>query len=144
MLQLIKKMRRLFRKKDDEEPKIRLLEINEEIILNVMDRLAQFEYSKGFLKPMNLHKLAKKTQTNPKYLSQIINNHYQKNFSSYINDLRIEYILKELKTNDALNRQTVKSIAKQLGFGNTESFAKTFKKHTGVNPSHYLNTLNHK
>jgi AraC-like DNA-binding protein len=144
MLQFIKKMIRLFTKKDEEDPKIKSLDINEEIILNVMDRLSHFEYSKGFLQPMNLQKLAKKTRTNPKYLSRIINNHYQKNYSSYINDLRIEYILKELKTDDSLHKQTVKSLAKQLGFGNTESFTKTFKKHTGVNPSHYLDTLNHR
>jgi len=120
------------------------LKINEEIILNVMDRLSDFENKQGYLKPMTLRKLAKKLKTNPKYLSRIINNQYQKNFSSYINDLRITYLLKELDTNNSFKKATVKALAKKIGFGNAESFAKTFKKHTGVNPSNYLNTLNHK
>ncbi|MGH1383814.1 helix-turn-helix domain-containing protein [Kordia sp.] len=131
-------------KKEHEKTKINTLKISDDIILNVMDKLSDFENKQGFLKPMTLHKLAKKLKTNPKYLSKIINNHYQKNFSSYINDLRIKYVLKELKTDDSLKTTTVKALAKRIGFGNTESFAKTFKKHTGENPSNYLNSLNHK
>ncbi len=120
-----------------------VLDINQDIILDVMDKLSDFENKHGFLKPISLHSLAKKLQTNPKYLSKIINIHYEKNFSSYINDLRIQYLLKELKTDDSLKTYTIKALAKKLGFGSTEAFTKTFKKHTGFNPSTYLNTINH-
>lgn len=140
MLRLLKKITKLF-KKEKVEPKIKTLEISEDIILNIMDKLSEFEHKRGFLKQVTLHSLAKKLGTNPKYLSKIINIHYEKNFSSYINDLRIEYLLKELEHDDSLKTQTVKAIGKKIGFGNTESFTKTFKKHTGVNPSNYLNTL---
>ncbi len=130
-----------FSKKETEKSKTNTLKISDEIVLNVMERLCHFELTKGFLKPMTLHKLAKKLKTNPKYLSNIINNQYEKNFSSYINDLRITYLLKELETNESLQKYTMKSLAKKLGFGNTESFAKAFKRHTGVNPSNYINNL---
>ncbi|WP_290680143.1 helix-turn-helix domain-containing protein [Kordia sp.] len=132
----------LFLQKEKSTSKVKSLKISDDIILNVMDRLSDFEHTQGYLKPMTLQKLAKKLKTNPKYLSRIINNHYEKNFSSYINDLRINYVLKELETDTSLRKNTVKALAKKLGFGNTESFAKTFKKHTGVNPSNYLNILN--
>ncbi|AXG68331.1 TCP pilus virulence regulatory protein [Kordia sp. SMS9] len=130
-----------FSEKENEKPKANTLKISDEIVLNVMERLSHFEQTKGFLKPMTLHKLAKKLKTNPKYLSRIINDQYQKNYSSYINDLRISYLLKALENDDSLKKVTVKSLAKKLGFGNTESFAKAFKKYTGVNPSVYLNSL---
>jgi len=120
------------------------LKINDVIILQVMDQLSDFENKQGYLKPITLHTLSKQLKTNPKYLSNIINNHYKKNFSSYINDLRINFLLKELNTDDSLKKCTVKSLAKKLGFGNTESFAKAFKKHTGLNPSSYLNRFNQK
>lgn len=148
MSRLLKKLLFFFSfflpRKESEKTKTNALKINDDIILNVMDRLSDFENKQGFLKPMTLHKLAKKLKTNPKYLSKIINNQYQKNFSSYINDLRINYVLKELNADDSLKTVTIKVLAKRIGFGNTESFAKTFKKHTGENPSNYLNSLNHK
>ena len=108
-----------------------------------MDKLSDFENECGFLKSISLYSLARKLKTNPKYLSKIINIHYEKNFSSYINDLRIQHLLKELKTDDSLKAYTIKALAKKLGFGSTEAFAKSFKKHTGFNPSNYLNTINH-
>jgi YesN/AraC family two-component response regulator len=129
--------------KEEEEPKNAILEISQDIILNMMDKLSNFENKKGFLKHVTLYSLAKKLQTNPKYLSKIINIHYKKNFSSYINDLRIQYLLKELKTDDSLKTDTIKLLAKKAGFGSTEAFSKTFKKYTGVNPSIYLNSIQH-
>ncbi|MEM6718584.1 MAG: helix-turn-helix domain-containing protein [Bacteroidota bacterium] len=128
-------------KKKGEDSMPASLKISDAIILQVMDELSDFENHQGYLKPITLHSLAKKLKTNPKYLSKIINNHYQKNFSSYINDLRINYLLKELTKNDTLQKCTIKSLAKKLGFGNPESFAKAFKRHTGVNPSTYINEL---
>ncbi|WP_420575083.1 helix-turn-helix domain-containing protein [Kordia sp.] len=120
---------------------IKTLQISEDTILTIMEKLSDFENNKGFLKQISLNTLAKKLGTNPKYLSKIINNHYEKNFSSYINDLRIKYLIKELKTDGSLKKLTIKDLGKKSGFGNTESFSKSFKKYTGVTPSSYLSTL---
>lgn len=117
------------------------LEIPENVILDIMDKLSDFEQSKGFLKKTTLQSLAKKLDTNPKYLSKIINSYYEKNFSTYINELRIQYLLKELNSNETFHTLTIKTLAKKTGFGSTEAFTKAFKKHTGVNPSNYLQTL---
>ncbi|WP_430411632.1 helix-turn-helix domain-containing protein [Kordia sp.] len=147
MLRLLKKLMYFFQnilKKEHEEFKKNTLDINEVIVLNVMDKLSNFEKNQEFLKQVSLHTLARKSQTNPKYLSKIINIHYEKNFSSYINDLRIKYLLKELQKNDELKTYTVKALAKKLGFTSTEVFSKAFKKHTGINPSTYLHSLNHR
>ena len=143
MLRLLNKLSHFFEYFFKEEPRNTALEINEDVILNIMDKLSNFENNKGFLKPVSLHSLAKKFQTNPKYLSKIININYEKNFSSYINDLRIKHLLKDLQKDGLLKTYTVKALAKKLGFTSTEVFSKTFKKHTGINPSNYLNNLHH-
>ncbi|WP_298416847.1 helix-turn-helix domain-containing protein [uncultured Kordia sp.] len=146
MLRLLKKGIEFFVrffKGEPQKAENTVLEIQQDVILDIMDRLSDFEHKKRFLKHTSLHLLAKKLQTNPKYLSKIINIHYEKNFSSYINDLRIKYLLKELQKDSLLKTYTVKKLAKELGFNNTEVFSKAFKKHTGVNPSNYLNSLKH-
>lgn len=145
MSRLFKKLRKYIaaalKKKQQKETITTSLNISDTIVLSVMDKLTNFENNQGFLQPMTLPKLAKRLKTNPKYLSKIINNHYEKNFSSYINDLRIQYLLKELKIDDSLKTLTIKSLAKKLGFGNAESFAKAFKRHTNMNPSDYIHKL---
>ncbi len=144
MLRLFKRVSKLFKrfsKKEKQKSNNTIVEIHQDVILNIMDKLSEFEHTKGYLKHTSLHSLAKKIQTNPKYLSKIINIHYEKNFSSYINDLRIKYLLKELQKDNSLKTNTVKVLAKKLGFTSTEVFSKTFKKHTGINPSNYLNSL---
>lgn len=147
MLRLFKRVRTLFKrfsKKEEQKSDNTILEIHQEVILNIMDKLSEFEHAKGYLKHVSLHSLAKKIQTNPRYLSKIINIHYEKNFSSYINDLRIKHFLKELQKDNSLKTYTIKVLAKKLGFTSTEVFSKTFKKHTGINPSNYLSSLKHR
>lgn len=126
--------------KKEEKSKPKIVEIDQNTVLTIIEKLSNFEHKKEYLKPVSLHFLAKKLGTNPTYLSKIINTHYEKNFSSYINDLRITYLLKELRTNHSLQTNTVKALARKLGFHSPEVFTKAFKKHTGITPSNYLNT----
>ncbi len=74
------------------------LNIDEAVITNVLEKLDRFETKKEFLQSdISITILAKKCTTNTKYLSKIINTHKSKSFINYINDLRIDFILKELK-----------------------------------------------
>lgn len=79
------------------EPKKNIiLKGTEEQILN---KLKRFENSKRFInKDISLAVLAGQLDSNTKYLSEIINSHYQVNFNTYINKLRINYIIEKLKT----------------------------------------------
>ncbi len=109
----------------------------------ILERLAIFEETKGYLKPnTSLQTLAKSLETNSNYLSKIINVYHQKNFSSYISDLRVDYIIEELKTNPNFRKYTIKAIAVEVGFGNAESFTKAFKAKTAIYPSYYIKRLN--
>lgn len=128
-----------------EEPAIKQpqkLNIDPQIVAIILDKLLVFESKKGFLKStITVSTLARKLSTNTKYLSKIINVYKGKTFIHYINDLRIEYILKELKTNPTLHRYTILGIAKEASFNSAESFSAAFKKKTGITPAYYIKSL---
>ncbi len=132
-------------------PKIELektsqdLHIDLEIVSSILNKLEVFESKKGFLKrTITITSLAKKLSTNTKYLSKIINTYKKKSFIQYINDLRVEYILHELKVNPMLHHYTILSIAKEASFNSIGSFTVAFKKKTGITPSYYIKSLKKK
>ncbi|GGG34340.1 hypothetical protein GCM10011344_38890 [Dokdonia pacifica] len=121
---------------------VQKLNIDDTVITSVLKKLDEFEAKNEFLVPnINITSLAKKCSTNTKYLSKIINIHKGKSFINYINDHRIDYILKELKENKTLQLYTIKSISEEAGFNTAESFATAFKKKTGIKPSYYIRNL---
>ena len=73
-------------------------------------------------------------------LSELFNNHYQLNFNTYINNLRIIYI-KERLDSGVWKQLTLEAIALDAGFASRNTFFVAFKKFTGKTPSTYLNEL---
>ncbi|NER12711.1 helix-turn-helix domain-containing protein [Leptobacterium flavescens] len=113
-----------------------------ELITEIRNGLLEFEDKKGFLNSKTtLNSLSKKLDTNTNYLSKIINFYEQKNFSNYLNDLRIEYAIKQLKTDPQFQLYSIKGIAQEVGFNSGESFSKAFYKRTGIYPSYFLKQL---
>ncbi|WP_299215165.1 AraC family transcriptional regulator [uncultured Dokdonia sp.] len=118
------------------------LNIDPDVVAVILDKLLVFESKNGFLKStITISSLARKLSTNTKYLSKIINTYKGKTFIHYINDLRIEYILNELKVNPTLHRYTILGVAKEASFNSAESFTAAFKKKTGITPSYYIKNL---
>lgn len=116
--------------------------ISNNIITSILKELDFFEKEKGFLNSDNsLQSLANKVNTNTNYLSKIINQHKNTTFSNYINKLRIDYIVERLKTDSLLRKYTIKTIANEAGFKNTESFSKAFYKFTEIKPSYFIKEL---
>jgi len=109
-------------------------------VLRGLERLEDQEYFLNI--DCNLRSIAKKVRTNTTYLSKIINNHKKKNFNDYINDLRINYVLKRLKNDKKFRLFSIKSIASEIGYKSDYSFAKHFKAKTGLNPSYYIREIN--
>lgn len=113
-----------------------------EILEQLLPKIEAFETNKGFLdSSITLNKMAKLLESNSNYLSKTINHSKNKNFSSYLSDLRIEYTIQELKTDSKLLNYTIKAIASEVGFGNTESFTKAFYVKTNLNPSYFIKQL---
>lgn len=109
-----------------------ILKESEDQILN---GLQKFESSKRFTnKEMSLGMLAAQLNTNTKYLSEIINRHKEKNFNSYINELRINYITEKIKTEPAYLNYKVSYLAEECGFASHSTFTTVFKSVVGVSP----------
>lgn len=109
---------------------------------NILEGITQFEKSKGFLdKRFTINRLAKKLDTNTSYLSFVFNKKYDQSFKQYITQLRIEYIITELRENTTLRNYTIKALAEEIGYTNASAFTRAFKKHTGITPSEYIRSL---
>ncbi|MCC3215423.1 AraC family transcriptional regulator [Chryseobacterium sp. X308] len=109
----------------------------------LIDKIEEFEKTNSFLaKNITLDSLSKEFDTNRDYLSKLVNELKGKNFSQYLNELRINYIVEELKSNEKIRKHTIAAIANDIGYNNAESFTNAFKKITGTLPSYYIKALN--
>ncbi|GGW28962.1 helix-turn-helix domain-containing protein [Arenibacter certesii] len=110
----------------------------------IMFKLNKLEKGIFFLDPnCNLHLLSEQLKTNPKYLSQVINQEKKTNFNNYINELRINYLLPKLLTDPDYRNSKLSYIAVSLGYNNLNTFNSAFKKRMGILPSKFINELNH-
>ncbi|WP_271765843.1 AraC family transcriptional regulator [Aquimarina algiphila] len=120
----------------------KVIDIPENIVKGILEKLTQFEEKKGFLsRNITITTLAKKLNTNSKYLSKIINQYKQKRFSLYINELRVDYVIRTLKDDPKFRRYSIKAIAREIGYNNDRAFSKAFYQKTGVYPSYFINQL---
>ncbi|THF49527.1 AraC family transcriptional regulator [Flavobacterium supellecticarium] len=119
--------------------------ITDERINDILEKLKKLEQQKYFLRQdCTLHKVAKKLKTNTAYLSRIVNNELGKSFSNYINELRINYVISELKSNSRLRAYSINAIADEIGYKSPDSFSKYFKEATGISPAVYIRKIEKK
>ncbi|WP_408039682.1 helix-turn-helix domain-containing protein [Tenacibaculum amylolyticum] len=117
-------------------------QLPDDITQDLLQKLAGFELNNGFLNPkINLKYLARQLNTNSNYLSKVVNQHKELTFTNYINKLRIEYTVQQLKEDVMLRKYTVKALAIEMGFNSTESFSKAFHKFTRMKPSYFIKRL---
>ncbi|MFV0232727.1 helix-turn-helix domain-containing protein [Empedobacter falsenii] len=108
----------------------------------LLQKLDSFEKTNKFLsKNVSLRLVASKLDTNTKYLSEVINRHKKKNFNTYINELRIKYILNKLTTDSNYLNYKISYLAEEAGFSSHSSFVSAFKTFTGTTPTLFINTL---
>ena len=118
------------------------LDINETTVNQVLTQISKLEKIKFYLKPTcTLVTMSKEINTNTTYLSKIINHHFQKSFNSYINELRINYVLIRIREDKIFRRYSIQSIANEIGFKSKESFNSAFKKQIGVLPSYFIEQI---
>ncbi|MEL6919251.1 MAG: helix-turn-helix domain-containing protein, partial [Bacteroidota bacterium] len=125
-----------------QEPESKIDGLSAKNIKDIRDQLALFERKEAFLSnTVNLQGLSKQLGTNANYLSKVINHDYKKNFTTYINELRIDYVVHRLRVDAKFRKYTIRSIAEEIGFNNPESFSKAFLKKTGIYPSFFIKQL---
>lgn len=124
----------------ESEPASKSLNIPEETEKAIIGRLQNFENSTKFTdSALNLNKLAKQLHTNSKYLSATIHTHKHKNFNSYINELRVNYIVQLINTDKKYLNYKVSYLAEKAGFTSHSSFTTVFKSVTGFTPKQFVN-----
>lgn len=116
--------------------------ITDETAKNLLQKLERFETSEKFLKKdVNLTWLANKLNTNTKYLSEIIKVHRDKNFTDYINGLRINYIVDKLYNESRYREYKITYLADECGYASSQVFVQAFKKINEVTPSYFIDKL---
>lgn len=85
----------------------------------------------------SLNTLAALVGSNSRYVSQIINEAYGKNFSSYVNEFRIRLACERLADTKGYGLYTIRAIGESVGFKSHTTFLGVFKKITGMTPSVY-------
>lgn len=116
--------------------------LSSSLVKDITEKLEKFEKEKLYKKQgLSNQYLANEFSTNTKYLSLVINEYKNKTFINYINDLRIDNIIEELKENKNLRKYTIAALAEEAGFNTAESFSNAFYKRTGIKPSFFIKEL---
>ena len=96
-----------------------------------------FELHKWHLDPeLNLKMLSEKTGIPVHYISQTINQRFEKNFFDYVNCYRVEDLKLKL-LNPALAHIKIEELSYMSGFNSKAAFQRAFKKHAGMSPTDY-------
>ncbi|KQO34395.1 histidine kinase [Flavobacterium sp. Leaf82] len=118
------------------------LSIDEAKENKIVEKLLALENKHEYLNAdFTLPYVAKKIKTNTTYLSYVVNKRFGKSFGEYSNELKINYVINEMITNHMYRKYSTQAIAESVGFKNAVSFAKSFRKRTGVSPAQFANNL---
>ncbi|WP_339697520.1 helix-turn-helix transcriptional regulator [uncultured Marixanthomonas sp.] len=108
----------------------------------ILQRLEDFETTTKYTSQnMSLPVLAKQLDTNTKYISEIIHTHKNKNFNTYINELRINHIIQLMKEDKKYLNYKVSYLAEESGFSSHSAFTVVFKSITGITPKQFVSFL---
>ena len=92
--------------------------------------------TKGF-NAASMRDVAKELNIRPHLISQLLNDNLNKNFSSFINEYRINEAKRIMVSEGNLK---IEVIAEMCGFNSNSTFYSAFKKFTNTTPSKYLSS----
>lgn len=113
------------------------LEISGNILINKIKDL--FEKQKIYLnESLTIVDLANITGTNRTYISHIINQHYQQNFCTFVNNFRVEEVKRVILKDPSATNQI---LAEKCGFSSADSLKRVIKNMTGMSVTELKNSL---
>lgn len=116
--------------------------ISDELEAQIIKGLEDFEKKKEYLNNnVSLAYLASKLEVNTKYLSGFLNSQLNESFSTYINRLRIEYIVGKLQSDPKYLKYKISYLAEEAGYSSHSSFTIAFKAVTGMAPTKFISYL---
>ncbi len=86
---------------------------------------------------LSLTQVAKQLQSNPSFISMVVNRGFALNFNDFVNQFRIEAVKEMIKRGEH-KKQTLLAIAFECGFNSKATFNRAFKKATGLSPKEWI------
>lgn len=80
--------------------------------------------------------LAERLNTNTRYVSLVLNTRFQKNYTSFVNGLRVEEAMRIL-VDRKYAQYSIQDVADMVGFSSRQSFYNAFMKTRGISPQEY-------
>lgn len=108
----------------------------------LVEKLNSFEKKQLFnTKGISVAQMAVMLKTNTKYLSYILKVYRNADFYTYINNCRINFIVKELHDNPSLLNYKIAVLSDMCGYNSHSQFASIFKSIKEISPSQYISFL---
>jgi AraC-like DNA-binding protein len=101
-------------------------------LLEAMEQLKMYEDPE-----LSLTQLARALQTNPSFISMLVNKGFLVNFNDFVNQFRVNAVKEKLNKGEH-KKQTLLGIAFECGFNSKATFNRAFKKFTGLSPKEWL------
>lgn len=111
--------------------------------VRILKKIEEFEDELLFLEASaSLTYLANFCETNTKYVSTILKEEKGKDYSAYINEQRVFYIMEKLREDKAYRSYKISYLAKISGFSSHSVFSFVFKSIAGLSPSEFIYFIN--
>ncbi|APG64010.1 hypothetical protein LPB136_00885 [Tenacibaculum todarodis] len=119
--------------------------VSESEIEKIEVALKELKEKQLFLKPKSTRKTVclENGIKSERYLSHYINEKYNKSFSVFINDLRIEYAYNRIQKDKKFRNYKIGEIARESGFGSKKSFERAFVAKYSETPYKFISNLTH-
>lgn len=118
------------------------LSIAKETEDRLIEEIKKFEAEKEYLNSeVSQTMLANNMHTNTKYITYVLRKLYDKDFSSYINELRINHIVELLEKEQKYRQYKISYLAEIAGYSSHSKFAAIFRKIKGCSPSEFITHL---
>ncbi|MDR6919494.1 helix-turn-helix domain-containing protein [Chryseobacterium sp. 2987] len=115
------------------------LDIKDEIKDDILKKLDRFEKNGEFIEfGLTAPKLARKFDSNSKYLTLVILQYKGMAFKNYLAQLRISYITERLYNDRKYLGYTLESLANECGIGSRANFSKKFEEINGIKPTAFI------
>lgn len=100
---------------------------------NRPDAASVLQFIRSHYRDLNLTQTAEYFHYSKAYLSQFIQNHFQRSFMEIVTDLKIDNAKEFLRNSN----KRIADIAMLVGYDTANHFSRTFKQHEGVSPIEY-------
>ena len=114
----------------------RICSEDEMVNMGIADKMKEYIIN-NYTKDISLEDIAVHFNLSRGYICSLFKNELGRNFKEYLDDFRVE------KAKELIAKKNIKirDLANQIGYNDTGTFIRIFKKYTGVSPGQYAETI---